>query len=331
MYEKLFDNNNNEQCGRKKKRKKENITCENNNNLPSIYKKQIKQTNVICNNHNDNNKEIITQSESYHYLYNPSFIKRSKTNNEVNTLTKNKKNININKTDQCSNNHFPYSNRIFDQTYKKSSSTYNINTRNINKKNKIINESNKIQNNCNINKNYNMNHSFNKYDFIRFVCSPNKSKQKVNDMDSPKKMLETKECFKETNLSNTCTYQNNKIDDSICIRNKENQDNYKNCIIQNKNKASTTTQDENITKQSPQMKCDKNIKMDKHVQAQKKKIQNCSNEDIPLIDLNDEDSINKLSKNFFINNKKIFINDISKDKISKDSVNKYYEYGNIKF
>ncbi|KOB87745.1 hypothetical protein PFDG_04034 [Plasmodium falciparum Dd2] len=230
MYEKLFDHNNNEQCGRKKKRKKENITCENNNNLPSIYKKQIKQTNVICNNHNDNNKEIITH-----------------------------------------NNHFPYSNRIFDQTYKKSSSTYNINTRNINKKNKIINESNKIQNNCNINKNYNMNHSFNKYDFIRFVCSPNKSKQKVNDMDSPKKMLETKECFKETNLSNTCTYQNNKIDDSICIRNKENQDNYKNCIIQNKNKASTTTQDENITKQSPQMKCDKNIKMDKHVQAQKTK------------------------------------------------------------
>ncbi|SOV14560.1 DnaJ protein, putative [Plasmodium sp. gorilla clade G2] len=331
IYEKIFDNNNNEQCGRKRKRKKENIVCENSNNLSSIYKKkQIKQINILYNNKNDHhhNKEPITQSESYHYLYNPSFIKRSKTNNEVNTLTNIKNiNININNTDPYSNNNFPYSNRKFDQTYKKSSSTYN--TRDINKNYKIINESSNLQKNCNINKNYNINHSLNKYDFIRFVCSPNKSKQKVNDMDSPIKKVETKEYCKETSLINTSNHQNNKIDDVIYITNKENQDNYKNNINQNKNKIDITTQDENITKESQKIKNDRNIKMDKNIQAEKKKIENSSNDNIPLIDLNDEESINRLSKNFFINNKKFFINDISKDKLSNDSINKYYEYGNI--
>ncbi|CRG99580.1 DnaJ protein, putative [Plasmodium relictum] len=265
-----------------KKRKKEKIHRK--NSLSPSLNNTDKANEILFHI----NEESITPPPSLHSTLHTKCCKTFKNNNE----NKNSTNLSFNKK-IIPNEEFYFYNNNFDNTPKKIIKD-NINLQEksfvkISKENYNFNSKSK---NALINRN-----SLNKYDFIRFVCSPNKKRSNEksisnnNEVSIPIKDINKK---KENFNENLCkdTFNSNDTNNNLDMQ--------KNINRNNNTGINQIYYDKEISEKSEDNNAGIKVKPKNFIEPY------------------NSFSINSLSKNFFINNKKFFINDINKDKIITD-------------
>ncbi|CRG94086.1 DnaJ protein, putative [Plasmodium gallinaceum] len=231
------------------------------------------------------NEESITPSLPLHSPLHTSLRGNFKNNNE----NKNSAESSLKKRIK-SNEEYCFYDNYFDQTPKKLiKDDINIQEKRFTK---ISNENyNRKNKNTLINRN-----SLNKYDFIRFVCSPNKKRSNEKNIITNNEILSPKE-----NMGKKKENYNKKLSENIFISNynKNNIDLQKSFNRDINKESNKNDNDKDFSEKSEDKNIGAKVKQD-------------------YIEPYDSYSINRLSKNFFINNKKLFINEINKDKINSD-------------
>ncbi|KEG03330.1 DnaJ protein, putative [Plasmodium vinckei vinckei] len=357
-YEKIFNVSEKNTLGTRKRNKiseGNDISLSKNGNNITIQNKKIddvtKSARITKGNRTNSSENIpngfphsneLQASMSQQVFTNFNFpqIKKSQSSKENNSQTvhKNKK-IKLNNAYDESY----FFNNSLDKTPTKNMTNNNIDThdqiyiKRTSKKN--------IQRNKNNDSATTPNNILNKYDFIRYICSPtkiasndNNEQNKCNISNKQKDVTDLQKiqyCNKNRKIAHTEIITNSDSNVQITNNNNKNPSYY----IQTENNMPNKLPDSetrynkykkhmpidltiDIPKQSPD-----EINTDIESKTPTKKYSNTdqdnfqdSNKRTP-IDLNSAESIKRLKKNFFINNKKFFINDFKIDDIKDKAKN----------
>ncbi|SCO61533.1 DnaJ protein, putative [Plasmodium berghei] len=316
----------------------------------------------ITNEFPHSNELHTSMSQQVFTNFNSSKIKKIQSSKENNSQTvhKNKK-IKLNNVYDESY----FFNNFLDKTPTKNMTNNNIDTHD----QAYIKRSSKknIQRNKSNDSATNPNNLLNKYDFIRYICSPtkiacndNNEKNKYNISNKQKDITDLQKIQyynKKRKITHTEIITNSDSNAQIINHNNKNQ-NTLYYYIQTENNIPNKLPDptKGYIKYKNHMPINfpidiqKNsadeINTDVESKTPSKKYSNTYQDDFQdsnkrtPIDLNSTESINRLKKNFFINSKKIFINDFKKDdtkdkaknfdmnKNESEKKNIYYNLGN---